>query len=406
MRKCLLRNGKFTSAHHYSSCHPPHFAGRRHLTSLQCHSHNNSLESQNHSGTQLFRDSLSVTWWSAHDTTPQNMKALCEIGLDKSRHLPHAKFLHRELRIRMAHAVSGLLSLPPALAASTGILEVIDRHVDSIIALESFAFSAQLVNDETFTELLEEICETHEQTVRLVTEEVHCFAGALYGCESRQSVDDALRRFLTMRIGTRFLMKHYIKSRRGSTPGYSGLLQLVGDPAEIARSSAENSARLCKARLGQAPAILVKEDRSEDMTSPCVPAVLSYILAELFKNACRAVVERHAEGYDDCLPPIVCHIAQTKAGLSVKIHDEGTGISAEQLEKIGQFGHSTSNDSPWKALGCRSNEPQTGVLAGFGVGLTLSRLYARYFGGELMLSSEVGVGTHVYLRLAWSGESL
>lgn len=38
-------------------------------------------------------------------------------------------------------------------------------------------------------------------------------------------------------------------------------------------------------------------------------------------------------------------------------------------------------------------------LAGFGFGLALSRLYARYFGGDLTISSMEGYGTDAYVHL-------
>ncbi|KAG1364880.1 hypothetical protein G6F60_013676 [Rhizopus arrhizus] len=38
-------------------------------------------------------------------------------------------------------------------------------------------------------------------------------------------------------------------------------------------------------------------------------------------------------------------------------------------------------------------------MAGFGYGLPISRLYARYFGGDLKLISMEGYGTDVYLHL-------
>ena len=39
------------------------------------------------------------------------------------------------------------------------------------------------------------------------------------------------------------------------------------------------------------------------------------------------------------------------------------------------------------------------VLAGYGYGLPISRLYARYFGGDLQIISMEGYGTDAYLHL-------
>merc|ERR1712007_337425 len=44
-----------------------------------------------------------------------------------------------------------------------------------------------------------------------------------------------------------------------------------------------------------------------------------------------------------------------------------------------------------------------GVLAGYGVGLSLSRLYAQYFGGDLQIISLDGYGTDVYLYVSRLG---
>lgn len=45
------------------------------------------------------------------------------------------------------------------------------------------------------------------------------------------------------------------------------------------------------------------------------------------------------------------------------------------------------------------------VLAGYGYGLPLCRLYARYFGGELQVISMEGYGTDAYLHLSKLGTS-
>jgi len=48
---------------------------------------------------------------------------------------------------------------------------------------------------------------------------------------------------------------------------------------------------------------------------------------------------------------------------------------------------------------------QKAALAGYGVGLPLSRLYARYFGGDLDLKSLEGFGTDAYIHLSRLGRN-
>jgi len=205
-------------------------------------------------------------------------------------------------------------------------------------------------------------------------------------------VQKALEHFFQLRIGTRLLLQQHIESRGDGRPGFSGVLQLEGNLAEIARRAAQESARVCTAHAGQAPSINVVDEGEGSMqvSSMCMPAVLSYVLRELFKNACRAVVQRHADSYDDPLPPVQCHIMHAKTGLLIKISDLGGGICPADMAKVGRFAHSTSRTR--------------GELAGYGVGLALSRLYAQYFGGDLTLSSKVGIGTDASLRTAWLGD--
>jgi hypothetical protein len=50
---------------------------------------------------------------------------------------------------------------------------------------------------------------------------------------------------------------------------------------------------------------------------------------------------------------------------------------------------------------CAEQDDEDGpaVLAGYGYGLPISRLYARYFGGDLQIISMEGYGTDAYLHL-------
>lgn len=79
---------------------------------------------------------------------------------------------------------------------------------------------------------------------------------------------------------------------------------------------------------------------------------------------------------------------------SFKISDQGGGIPRSKLDLIFQYMYSTA---PQPARSDIASAP----LAGYGYGLPLSRLYARYFQGDLVLNSYEGYGTDaiVYLKV-------
>lgn len=74
--------------------------------------------------------------------------------------------------------------------------------------------------------------------------------------------------------------------------------------------------------------------------------------------------------------------------------DQAGGIPFSAAEKVWSYMYSTAS-----APEARSFDEQGTPLAGYGVGLPLSRLYARYLGGALHLQSVPGVGTCAYLYL-------
>ena len=72
--------------------------------------------------------------------------------------------------------------------------------------------------------------------------------------------------------------------------------------------------------------------------------------------------------------------------LWAQITDEGGGIPRSGVPKIFTYLYSTAQ-SPLDNLDDQGDgEDSPAALAGYGYGLPLSRLYARYFGGDLQVS--------------------
>lgn len=221
-----------------------------------------------------------------------------------------------------------------------------------------------------------------------------------------EGLHDTLQAFFWERLGFRTVLRDYI----GNCPT-RGRFALNCNPLDVAQRCARASRALCAARFGQAPHIIITSNNMSGICK-CPSTVLTYILCELLKNSCRATVEHHAGGFDDqspddTLPPVRCHISFGHEDVHVLISDNGGGIPEDHLPKVWQFLYSSCRSAPWArrasnlasmrfghAMGQEHDE-----LAGYGIGLPMSRLYARYFGGDVTLKSERGSGTEATVRL-------
>ena len=104
-------------------------------------------------------------------------------------------------------------------------------------------------------------------------------------------------------------------------------------------------------------------------------------------------------------------IAMGYEDVTIKISDQGGGISRSKLDSIWTFAHSTlSQKAKAKTLPRSMTDPSPSLTSRAsevsirGFGLPLARIYARYFGGELTLKSMEGYGVDTYLQLPILGE--
>lgn len=172
--------------------------------------------------------------------------------------------------------------------------------------------------------------------------------------------------------------------------------------AEVVKDAYETAKMLCEQYYLVAPDLEVEEFNAKAPNKPIqvvyVPSHLFHMLFELFKNSMRATVELH-EGKREGYPSIKTLVTLGKEDLSIKISDQGGGVPLRKIDRLFNYMYSTA---PRPSL-----EPTRAVpLAGFGYGLPISRLYARYFQGDLKLYSMEGVGSDavIYLK-ALSSES-
>ena len=119
-----------------------------------------------------------------------------------------------------------------------------------------------------------------------------------------------------------------------------------------------------------------------------VPGHLSHMLFETLKNSLRAVVETH--GADkEAFPVTKVIVAEGNEDITIKISDEGGGIPRSVMSLIFQYTYTTIDKTPNLDPDFNKSDFKA-PMAGYGYGLPISRLYARYFGGDLKLISMEG----------------
>uniref|UniRef100_A0A452H4A0 Protein-serine/threonine kinase n=1 Tax=Gopherus agassizii TaxID=38772 RepID=A0A452H4A0_9SAUR len=215
-----------------------------------------------------------------------------------------------------------------------------------------------------------------------------------------------LDRFYTNRISFRMLINQHTLLFGGDTnpahPKHIGSIDPTCNVAEVVKDAYETAKMLCEQYYLVAPELEVEEFNAKAPDKPIqvvyVPSHLFHMLFELFKNSMRATVELH-EGRKEGYTSIKTLVTLGKEDLSIKISDQGGGVPLRKIDRLFNYMYSTA---PRPSL-----EPtRAAPLAGFGYGLPISRLYARYFQGDLKLYSMEGVGTDavIYLK-ALSSES-
>ena len=134
-----------------------------------------------------------------------------------------------------------------------------------------------------------------------------------------------------------------------------------------------------------------------------MPHHLHHICFEIFKNAMRATVQDSKEKQLPEMPPIKCLVTKSEGDITIRVSDLGGGISREVVDQVFQY-HFTSarvvnKDMDVLLPGSGGLESQAHPMHGLGYGLPLSRVYARYFQGDLNLISMHGLGSDVYIYL-------
>lgn len=340
--------------------------------------------------------------YSQFTPSPLTLQQFVEFGKTASE-VESFHFLKKELPVRLSNIMKEINLLPGNLLHMPSVLILQDWYAQSFRDLVCYE------NSDDNRDTLYDFCQTLKTMQTRHTNVVQTMAQGVLELQESHKVDNQtdmaiqyfLDRFYMSRISMRMLIHQHtllFEPNADQNTTRIGMIDPQCKLKSVIMEAFQNAAFLCEEYYNCAPDIEIKgqtmtrneKGKKVGLSLVYPPPHLYHILFELFKNSMRATVETHSKAQE--LPEIEVLLAKGEHDVSIRISDQGGGIPRHITDHTFHYLVSTAPRP--------SMTPTKAPLAGYGYGLPLSRLYARYFHGDLILNSYDGYGTDavVYLK--------
>ena len=339
-----------------------------------------------------------LDFYSQFNPSPLSIKQFIDFGLSACERKSFI-FLRKELPVRLANIMKEIHLLPDNLLKmpSMGIVNnLYATSFEDILQFEKVEVSESTL--DKFCQTLVKIRNRHKDIVETMAQGVLELKESYdVDVQTENNIQYFLDRFLMSRISIRMLINQHTLLFGSELNGHSrhvGSIDPSCDIISVVNDAYEKARLLCDQYYLASPELIVKQHNEQERCSQIrivyVPSHLFHMLFEIFKNSMRAVMEHSANSE---YPPIEVIVSRGREDICVKITDRGGGIPRSQMDHLFKYMYSTA-PRPSRT------DDHTVPLAGYGYGLPVSRLYARYFHGDLVLQSCDGYGTDaiVYLK--------
>jgi len=343
--------------------------------------------------------------------------------------------LHETLKVGLARCGMRLSEMPFGFCNAPSIKRTASTYVRNFQQVLEFEerFGMKGLVGREYVDLTRNIFNQHRGTMLDVAKGVFEFyedLHQLFGHELELAelrgdlalitdIERSLDEFFTNRLTLRLLISHVHNLSSASKEDMVGVVNVNTQPITIMHRAYTAARYMCMRDFQQAPDLLIngvpceeylaKEGASKQHFA-YVHTHLFYVFLELMKNAARASIERGqldmggaAGANRRCeVPSLQVTVTEEQAmwdrERSVKIADSGTGMNRRVLSKAFSYFYSSVKARPTVASEVGDFDRRV-PLAGFGFGLPISRVMARYFSGDIDLNSIPGKGTDVYIYL-------
>ncbi|BFZ54308.1 [Pyruvate dehydrogenase (acetyl-transferring)] kinase isozyme 2 [Savitreella phatthalungensis] len=334
-----------------------------------------------------------------------------------------------ELPVRLAHRIDDLDKLPTKFEGCENVARIRAWYRKSFAELCGFAESHadKEMSPNDWLQLggvLSKIDKRHKPVTETLAEGLHRRLAQDPGSQHDTKLQDDLQSFLEVfhlsRISMRTTSTHYLnlltQLHRDQTQldarllplgsnddgqNFLGIVERRMSVRAILQKAAHDARSVCVDYYGIFDAPRVQIDIADDVRIPYIPGYLWHVAFEIFKNSLRAIVELHEEDNYPCVQ--VSIESESPEQLTLKVSDAGGGIPQDALDNVWRYMYTTafSPYSPPDAQDAAYEAPSgdRAIMAGFGYGLPISRLYTQFCGGDLSLHNRTGEGVDCLIRL-------
>ncbi|KAJ2731031.1 [Pyruvate dehydrogenase (acetyl-transferring)] kinase 2, mitochondrial [Coemansia sp. BCRC 34962] len=387
---------------------------------------------------QKFYENRILDRYTSQEPKKVTLRQLVLFGrqLTEDKLIASANYVRTELPVRLAHRISDFQYLPYIAGTNPHLQMVYDLYWRAFDEFRKFPVVKTLDDNRRFCDNVKKNLLEHSQVIPqlgmgvaecadlVAPDEIDRFMGQmLISRISRRTLgeqhlvlseqfDDDLRGHLGLRPEESFAQlgrapKGFATQRIGIVRADCNVARVVHECAQRAAGIYEDAYHLPP---GSAPQVLV--EGHVDATFMCIPAHVSYIVHELLRNSMAHVIGRYAHRLDSkapvegpLFPPIRVTVCASHSDIVVRVSDEGGGISSELLPFIWSFTHPLKakhlhNFHAIHRMEARVDEADVvPPLVSFGFGLPMSRVYARYWGGNVDVHSLPGYGVDAYVQM-------
>ncbi|KAI8356095.1 hypothetical protein EDC96DRAFT_515762 [Choanephora cucurbitarum] len=347
--------------------------------------------------------------------------------MNTSRLVKSANWVRNELLVRLAHRIRAFQQLPFFVGTNPHIEYVYKLYWGAFESLRTFPPVKTLEDNQKFCDLLRNLLEDGLLVLPRLARGLS--ESAPYYPPDQNDLDLFLNRMLRSRISRRILAEQHMAlteacehdwdRHTGFGDGYVGIIFVHCSASQIVQRSKElvyqhvDRYQNQDSAGKQVPPIQVDIQHNgfeanhskNEILFAYVPEQLEHILYELLDNAVRFTMRNHPEGN---YPPIQVTVSANDSDVYFRVSDQGGGMSKDRYERLwsyqsrsqtGDFDDFKHLEKVPTSIDGRASQASEMGHRHLGIGLTMSRIHAEYWGGELQVITMDGYGTDAYVRI-------